>query len=149
MGDAKKDAVRAFLKELEGAGWDNAQIERIRGHMAPQARYQVYAWEGPIVGRDAIRRELHRLGRHFHDLRCEVVNIASAASTVFVERVDSMMTEKGPLTQHIAAVFEVDDGGRISAWREYYDSKEITTQVGASMTTAGQRAWSEGGPKSI
>ena len=140
MGEKKQDTVRAFVKEMEGDGWDDAQIERILGHMAPEARYQVYAWERPIVGQDAIRRELRRQGPHFHDLRCEIVNIASADSTTFIERVDSMMTKNGPLISHVAAVLEVDDGGRISAWREYYDSKEITTQVGPSMTSAGQRA---------
>ena len=140
MGDSKQDAVRAFIKEMEGKGWDDAQIERLLGRMTPQARYQVYAWERPIVGRDAIRQELHRQAPHFHDLRREIVNIASAASTVFVELLDSMMTKKGPLTSHLTAVLEVDDGGKIFAWREYYDSKEITTQVGARMTTAGQRA---------
>jgi limonene-1,2-epoxide hydrolase len=132
--------VRAFIKEMEGQGWDDAQIERLLGRMAAQARYQVYAWERPIVGQDEIRRELRRQAPHFHDLRRQIVNIASARSTVFVELLDSMMTRKGPLTSHLVAVLEVDDGGKISAWREYYDSKEITTQVGASMTTAGQRA---------
>ena len=143
MADAKQSAVRAFVEEMqqmEGRGWDDAQIERLLGRMAQQARYQVYAWERPIVGQDAIRRELHRQAPHFHDFRREIVNIASAGSTVFLEVVDSMMTKRGPLTSHLAAVLEVDDGGKISAWREYYDSKEITTQVGASMTTAGQRA---------
>jgi limonene-1,2-epoxide hydrolase len=140
MGDSKQDAVRAFFEEMEGEGWDDAQIERILGHMAPEARYQVYAWERPLLGQDAIRGELHRQAPHFHHLRCEIVNIASVDSMVFIERVDSMTTKNGPLTMHVAAVLEVDDGGRISAWREYYDSKEITTQVGASMTTAGQRA---------
>ncbi len=140
MGDSKQDAVRAFVKEMEGAGWDDAQVERLLGRMAPQARYQVYAWERPIVGRDAIRRELRRQAPHFRDLQRQMVNIASAASTVFVELLDSMMTKKGPLTSHLVAVLEVDEGGKICAWREYYDSKEITTQVGASMTTAGQRA---------
>jgi limonene-1,2-epoxide hydrolase len=140
MGHSKQDAVRAFVKEMEGAGWDDAQVERLLGRMAPEARYQVYAWERPIVGQDAIRLELRRQAPHFRDLRREMVNIASAASTVFVELLDSMMTKKGPLTSHLVAVLEVDEGGKICAWREYYDSKEITTQVGASMTTAGQRA---------
>jgi limonene-1,2-epoxide hydrolase len=140
MSDSQQNAVRAFVNEIEGAGWDDAQIERILGHMAPEARYHVYAWERPIVGRDAIRGELRRQAPHFYDLRCEIVNIASADSTVFIERVDSMTTKNGPMTIHVAAVLEVNSGGKIDAWREYYDSKEITTQVGASMTTAGQRA---------
>ena len=140
MGDSKQEAVQAFIKEMEGKRWDDAQIEHLLDRMAPQARYQVYAWERPIVGQDAIRQELHRQAPHFHDLRREIVNIASAASTVFVELVDSMMTKKGPLTSHLTAVLEVDEGGKICAWREYYDSKEIAAQVGAGMTTAGQRA---------
>jgi limonene-1,2-epoxide hydrolase len=140
MGDSKQDAVRAFVKEIEGAGWDDARIERILAHMAPEAHYRVYAWERPIVGRDAIRGELHRQAPHFHDLRCEIVSIASADSTVFIERVDSMTTKNGPVTIHVAAVLEINSGDKIYAWREYYDSKEITTQVGAAMTTAGQRA---------
>jgi hypothetical protein len=41
MGDSKQDAVRAFVKEMEGAGWDDAQVERLLGRMAPEARYQV------------------------------------------------------------------------------------------------------------
>ena len=141
MGDSEQNAVRAFIKEMEGEGsWDGAQVERILGHMAPEARYQVYAWERPLNGQAAIRRELHRQAPHFHAFQSDIVNIASADSTVFIERVDSQMTKKGPLIVHVAAVFEVDDDGRICAWREYYDSKEITTQVGAKMTTAGQRA---------
>ena len=48
MADAKQSAVRAFVEEMqqvEGRGWDDAQIERLLGRMAQQARYQVYAWE--------------------------------------------------------------------------------------------------------
>jgi limonene-1,2-epoxide hydrolase len=35
--------------------------------------------------------------------------------------------------------YEVDDMGKISAWRDYYDSKEITSQYGTDVTTAGSR----------
>lgn len=140
MADSQQDAVRAFVGELEGPGWNVDLIERVLRRMSSEARYQVYAWERPVVGQEAIKRELQRQTPHFSDLRCEILNIASKDSTVFIERLDTMTTKNGPLTIHVAAVFEVDDEGRIISWREYYDSKEITTQVGAEMTTAGARA---------
>lgn len=139
MGESQEGAVRAFVEGLNGT-WDDAQIKRAVDRMAPQAHYHVYAWERPVVGQDAIRREMQRQAPHFADLHCEILNIASSDSTVFVERLDSMTTKEGPLKSHLAAVFEVEPDGKIRAWREYYDSKEITTQVGAKMTTAGQRA---------
>ena len=83
---------------------------------------------------------MKRQAPHFFDLTCEILSIASSGTAVFIERLDSMATKNGPLKIHVAAVFDVDADGRIAAWREYYDSKEITTQVGANMTTAGQRA---------
>jgi limonene-1,2-epoxide hydrolase len=92
------------------------------------------------VGHDAIREEMQRQAPHFSALHCEILNIAPSGSTVFVQRLDSMMTKNGPLNSHLVAVFEVEPDGWISSWREYYDSKEITTQVGTNMTTSGQRA---------
>jgi limonene-1,2-epoxide hydrolase len=83
---------------------------------------------------------MQRQAPHFSDLHCEILNVASSGSTVFVQRLDSMTTKNGPLKSHLVAVLEFDPAGKIRVWREYYDSKEITTQVGAGMTTAGQRA---------
>ena len=51
-----------------------------------------------------------------------------------------MGRNRKPLALHVAAVLEVDEAGKISAWREYYDSKEINVQLGADVSTAGARA---------
>lgn len=44
-----------------------------------------------------------------------------------------------PVTLHVAAVFEVDAQGKITAWRDYFDGKELDAQVGAGVRTAGSR----------
>jgi limonene-1,2-epoxide hydrolase len=140
MGAEHENAVRAFTKEMESDRWDAAKVERILTRLAPDARYHVYAWERPVTGHDAIRIELLRQARLFRDLRIEIKAMASTGHTVLIERVDSFTVGRKPLDLHVAAIFEVDSAGGISAWREYYDSKEIAAKLGADVSTAGTRA---------
>jgi len=142
MGAQHENAVRTFISGLEGDRWDDAKVERALSRMAPDASYHVYAWERPVTGHEAIRTELLRQARQFRDLRCEIKAIASTNHTVLIERLDTMTVgrDRKPLTLHVAAVLEVDEAGKISAWREYYDSKEINAQLGADVSTAGTRA---------
>jgi limonene-1,2-epoxide hydrolase len=142
LGDLVPDeheiAVRAFVAELQGHRYDSALIDRVLNHLTPAARYQVFAWEEPLVGHDAIRAELFRMAPRFRDLRIEIVTIGSVGQTVFVERLDSMTINDQPVTFHVAAVYEVDADGKIAAWRDYLDSREVAAKVGADVSTAGE-----------
>ena len=131
MGIEHEDAVRGFLLAFEGETLDSAQIERIVSRMAPDARYQIFAWKGPIVGHDAIRDELLRHAAMTSDGRCEFVNIASAGQIVFVERVDFTTIDGKRAGFHVVGVFEVDADGKIASWRDYLDSREIAALLGA------------------
>jgi len=52
------------------------------------------------------------------------------------------MTFRGkPFTMHVAAVGEVKAEGKISAWREYYDSREISVRLGTDAGTSGSRGY--------
>jgi limonene-1,2-epoxide hydrolase len=139
MGEMAERAVLDFMHEMEVEQWDEETVERVVARMTPDASYSVYAWEKPVTGHDAIRAELTRQVPLFRDFRTEIKLIASTGQKVLVERVDSMIFHERPLTQHIAAVYEVADDGQISSWRDYYDSKEITAQLGSEVTTAGSR----------
>ena len=99
--------------------------------MAPDAApYQIFAWEEPIVGRDAIRDELLRHAAMTSDGQCELVNIASAGPIVFVERVDFTTINGKRAGFHVVGVFEVDADGKIASWRDYLDSREIAALLG-------------------
>jgi limonene-1,2-epoxide hydrolase len=141
MGAAEEAAVRKLWAEMDCEQWDAAQIDRVLDCLAPNIRYHVYAWEHPVAGRDAVREELLRQAPLFHGLHSEILALASQDNTVFMERRDSMMIGRRPLTQHCAAVFEVDAQGKVSVWRDYYDSKEIAVQLGRDVTTAGTRGY--------
>jgi limonene-1,2-epoxide hydrolase len=146
MGTPEEDAVRKFWAEAEVPDhhWDAAHIDRLVRYMTPDIHYHVYAWEDPVVGRDAVREELLRQAPLFHDFLSEVVTVASQGNTVFMERRDSMKIGRKPLTQHCVGVFEIDAEGKISAWRDYYDSKEIAVKLSADVnrvSTAGARGY--------
>jgi limonene-1,2-epoxide hydrolase len=132
MGAENEAAARALFAELEGEQQDTAQVERVIGRLAPEARYQIFAWEEPFVGHDAIRAELLRQAAILRDVRLEIVTIGSADNVVFMERIDSMLLRGKPLTCHIAAVLKIDTDGKIAAWREYLDSREVSVQVGSA-----------------
>ena len=129
MGVEHEEAVRAFLAELEGH-LDSARTERVVNRMASDARYHVLAWHEPFVGHDAIRAELLRQGTVCRDVRIEIQTIASVGHVVFTERVDSMDLRGKPIASQIVGVYEVDSDGKIAAWRDYLDSREVSSQLG-------------------
>ena len=131
MGVEREAVVRAFLAEFETDQSDSAlYVDRLLSHMASDARYQVIAWDEPFVGHDAIRAELLRQESVLRDVRIEILMIGSVGDVVFTERVDSMILRGKPVASHIAGVFEVDAEGKIAAWRDYLDTRELSVQLG-------------------
>ena len=137
MAVEEEATVRAFLGHFECDEWDSARVERAVSRMASDARYQIFAWDDPIVGHDAIRAELLRQAPLLRDVRIEILTIGSVGQIVFTERRDSMILRGKPVTSHIAGVFEVDADGKIAAWREYLDSRELAVQLAADDSGAG------------
>lgn len=130
MAIEHEDAVRAFLLALETKEFDSVQADRVVSLMAPNARYHLFAWQEPFVGREAIKEELLRQAPLYRDASFEFLNVASAGRTVFVQRLDRMTMNDKRVEFHIVGVFEVDDYGRIASWADYFDSAEVAAKVG-------------------
>jgi limonene-1,2-epoxide hydrolase len=94
------------------------------------ARYHVFAWEEPFVGREAIGAELLRQARLFSDGEFEILNVASVGRTVFVQRHDIVTMFGKRATMTVVGVFELDADAKITSWRDYLDSREIGVKVG-------------------
>jgi limonene-1,2-epoxide hydrolase len=130
VGVEQEELARAFILEFECERVDPARVEAVLDRMAADARYHVFAWEEPFVGRDAIRDELLRQAAFYRDGRFEIVNVASVGQTVFMERIDRVTMNDKRAGFHVVGVFEVDDDGKIASWRDYVDSREIAVKVG-------------------
>jgi limonene-1,2-epoxide hydrolase len=132
LGREQERAVEAFIAECEG-NWDTTKVEALLGHFATDARYHIYAWEEPLVGHDALRGEFLREAPAMAPFHCEIVTIGSIGDLVFTERLDSFVLSGTPMTLHIAGVFEINGDGKITAWRDYHDQREVTALAGPSL----------------
>jgi limonene-1,2-epoxide hydrolase len=96
---------------------------------APNASYRVNAWNEPLVGTEAIAQDFERQHAIWSDPRIKVLTIASAGNVVFTERVDTVHMMDRDIHSHMVGVFEIDENDKILSWRDYFDMKEIESQL--------------------
>jgi limonene-1,2-epoxide hydrolase len=130
VGVEQEQVVLAFLEHTKRQQID---VDGMVDQLANDIAYEVWVPSTPRVGRDAVRAELERQGAVSTGLLpgSEVRNIASNDRVVFVERIEVVEMAGKPLTLHISGVFEVVDG-KITAYRDYYDTANIASQLGVS-----------------
>jgi limonene-1,2-epoxide hydrolase len=64
-------------------------------------------------------------------MRCGPLHVASNGRVVFTERIDEFRSRGRTVVHRLVAVFEIDDRGMISAWREYFDPEDVNQQLRA------------------
>lgn len=100
---------------------------------AENAYYQVHVPSiKPIKGRDRLVAELARQLEDYEDCRCEIICSAGNNHRVFTERRDHVTMKKSGqrIFSSVCAVFEFNVEQKISAWREYWDIRDIQYQLG-------------------
>jgi limonene-1,2-epoxide hydrolase len=132
-----EEVVRSFLLEFECEHLDSTRVDAVLDRMTPDARYHVFAWEKPFVGRDAIRDELLRQAPFYSDTQFEFANIAAVGQTVFVQRIDWVTMNGKRAGIHVVGAFKVDGHGKIASWRDYVDSREIAVKAGPERGKSG------------
>jgi limonene-1,2-epoxide hydrolase len=129
VGAEQEQVVLAFLRCTEGREQD---VDGLVALMAEDIVWQINvpAWM-PRVGLAASRAEIERQNTMSTGILSgsEVVNIVSNDRVVFTERVDVFEMGTKRIALRINGVFEVT-GGKVSAWREYYDSVDLARQLG-------------------
>lgn len=115
---------------------DDPDFEAIGGYFAPDGYYQ------PLVptltahrGREAIVGVLRTQYETYYDCRCEIHTVAANGRSVFTERSDHVILHAGDrrVSSRVCAVFEVGEDGLITAWREYWDSADVSQQMGIDV----------------
>ena len=124
MGSDQESAVRSFHK-CYAAGDRAAALS----HYADDAIWHVAWWREPRVGRDAIQSELDRQFDALSGYRSEVVNMLSQDAIVFVEGIDTLTRGADEVTIHWSSVFEINAEGKIARQRDYWDTRELETQL--------------------
>lgn len=102
--------------------WRRLDLEDAVSYLAEDAVFLPEPKNDPVRGREAIRELWTYYMGLFATYACEVQNILMSDRLVFVERVERIARVDGKeLMLPVAAVFELDEAGKIIAWRDYWD----------------------------
>ncbi len=122
------DVVRRFC-----AAWsDNLGAAELAAFFTDNAIYHNIPL-APVTGREAIAKYISSFIRPgapgIESIQFRVINIAANGPVVMTERVDVFKLRDKSFELPVMGTFEVN-GGKISAWRDYFDMNQFTTRMG-------------------
>ncbi len=116
------DLVTAFCR-----AWSNRDVDEILGYFSEDAVYHNMPMP-PMQGKPAIKTILQQIVSPTTWIEWETLNMAEAGNVVFTERVDRFEMGGKKVELPVAGVFEIE-GGKIKAWRDYFDMAAWTRQT--------------------
>lgn len=121
----KETVVREFL-----AGWSDGDARKLADYFTADA----VVWNDgrtTVQGREAIHEHFTLQLSACTDCDFEITRSAVSGNTVFNERIDRMKIAGASVELPVAGVFEVNDAGKLTAWRDYFDMNAVMTQLSA------------------
>jgi limonene-1,2-epoxide hydrolase len=129
MGVREESIVRDFCNAW-GQGVHDPDVDKIVSMFAPDGYWQLYMPSGPrIQGREALRTEILRQMSYVDKPECNIINILSSDTAVVTERRDYFTKNGVRALHHLLAIYELDREGLITAWREYFDTRDLAQQT--------------------
>jgi limonene-1,2-epoxide hydrolase len=130
----QEEIIRRFCALWgDGSAEMRPQVEEILGMMTEDAQWQLWVPGGPVIsGKDALRVEIERQMSFSSHNKLNILNIVSSDRVVMTERSDYALVRGVPMPHSMVAVYELNDEGLISAWREYLDTADLARKSGAS-----------------
>ena len=116
------DLVTAFCK-----AWSRRDVEELIDYFTEDAIYHNMPGP-PIEGKSAIKTILQQILVPTTWAEWEMLNIAEVGDVVLTERVDRFDVAGKRVELPVAGVFEIE-GGKIKAWRDYFDMATWTRQT--------------------
>jgi limonene-1,2-epoxide hydrolase len=108
--------------------WTRKNVDEILGYLTDDCFYHNIPME-PCVGKAAVRKFIEPFVKDADTVNFEIKHTTSAGNVVMNERVDRFVMGPKKIELPVAGVFEVR-GGKISAWRDYFDLTTFTKQMG-------------------
>ena len=126
MVGAPAETVRDFVTAFIEA-WPSGDATTLARFFSEDATYH----NGPLApacGRDAIVAALGSMMQLGGEVDVDITHLVVEGSLVATERVDYWRSAGQTATLRVAGICEVHDGV-ITAWRDYFDPAEFTSQV--------------------
>jgi limonene-1,2-epoxide hydrolase len=121
MGRTRQEKIVLDFIDAYRLSWP-PDLEAALKPLSEDAYYQIVVPTiPPIRGRKNILAEHRLMQEKVLDQKHEMKSWGSNGNTVFTERVDQSLRHGKWTPIPLVAVFELNDGGEIIAWREYLD----------------------------
>jgi limonene-1,2-epoxide hydrolase len=109
------------------AAWPRKNIEELLAFFTEDAVYHNIPMEA-AKGKAAIRAGINTFLPAAKSIEFKILHSACNGNVVFNERIDIIDLGAKKITLPVTGVFEVS-GGKISAWRDYFDVGMYTKQM--------------------
>jgi limonene-1,2-epoxide hydrolase len=117
------ETVTAFIEAIE-----RKDVAAAAALASPSISYENMPMQ-PIVGRDAMVATLEMFLGGASEVDWVILRQHEFGNVVFNERIDRFRIGDGWLELPLAGVFEVDDDGLITLWRDYFDLASYQRQL--------------------
>jgi len=108
--------------------WSRKNVDEVLNFLTDDCFYHNIPME-PCVGKAAIRKFIEPFLKDADTVSFEIKHTTSAGNAVMNERVDRFVMGPKKIELPVAGVFEIR-GGKIAAWRDYFDLATFTKQMG-------------------
>jgi limonene-1,2-epoxide hydrolase len=122
MASENERIVNDFCKT-----WSTLNIDKVMEFFTDDAVYHNLPLK-PARGKAEIRKTIDGFMPGTTAAEFKILNSASADALVFNERIDSFVVSGKHISLPVAGVFELS-GGRIKAWRDYFDLPTYVNQL--------------------
>ncbi|HXW82775.1 MAG TPA: limonene-1,2-epoxide hydrolase family protein [Candidatus Binataceae bacterium] len=122
MASESEQVVTRFID-----AWPRKNIEELLAFFTDDAVYHNIPLQ-PAKGKEAIRAAINTFLPLAKSVEFKVLHSAAAGNTVINERVDIFDMNGKRVELPVAGVFEIR-GGKIAAWRDYFDMAMFTKQM--------------------
>jgi limonene-1,2-epoxide hydrolase len=125
MGETESVAlVRRFIEACT-----RADPDEFASYFTDDAVWWNSPWHA-VEGREAIRETLRRGAERMTALPWEIRHIVANGAVVLTERVDNFLVGEKRISVPCMGIFELREG-KIAAWRDYWDLKQLERQLPA------------------
>jgi len=117
-----KETVQDFMMAFMRA-WASRDAAQVASFFSEDAVYHNMPME-PVKGREAIEAAVAGFMNIGGQVRVDIGHIVADGPVVMVERIDHFVGSEPTIILPVVGVFEVREG-KITAWRDYFDSAQL------------------------
>jgi limonene-1,2-epoxide hydrolase len=112
------------------AAWTRLDLDGIMSHFTDDGVWDNVPMNAPAKGKAAIREMTHGFLKDTTRFEAKILKTVHVGNTLMNERVDTLAMKSGKTAVvPVVGVFELNDAGKIVAWRDYFDLGTFTKQI--------------------